>query len=89
MLTLRQKLTGDKSESGFIDAVMAKNLLLASRHGVLIRNTNYFESGGNTFLEQQTGAGFAETAVDAVLLDSNHSPCFGRGLKNRRLIHGY
>src|SRR5580698_9381513 len=82
---------GQEIASGFrqprtVDSVVAKDFLLASGDGVVVGKTDYLEPGMNAFLEEERGARFAQSAIDAVLFYRDHSSCFGGGLTHRGLI---
>src|ERR1700737_5480816 len=85
-LTFGQEVTSGDRESRTVKAVVAKNFLLASRHGMFVRKTRDFEPGMNAFLEQQPGAGFAQAAVHAVLLHRDPPTRFGGGFKHRVFV---
>src|SRR5271166_470289 len=73
VLTFHEELPGGGGEAGAIDAVVAEDFLLASGHGVIIGEADDFKPGQEAFLKQQSGAGFAQAAVDAVLLHRDQS----------------
>src|SRR5271156_1866675 len=76
-LPFGQEVTSRDRESRTVKTVVAEDLLLASRHGMIVRKARDFEPGVDAFLEQQSGAGLAQTTVYAVLLHRDHPACFG------------
>src|ERR1700688_4567999 len=50
-LTFRQEITSGFRQSGTVDAVVAKDFLLASGDGVVVGKTDYLKPGMNAFLE--------------------------------------
>src|ERR1700730_2881615 len=86
LLGLPQQLASCRRQPRAVDAVMPGDLLLASRHGMVIKKTDDYKSARDVFLEQQASAGFSQTTVHAVLLNGDHSPRFGGGVSHRRLV---
>src|SRR6516225_1378594 len=88
-LTFCQEATSQAREPGPVEAVMAKNFLLTSRYGVLVRKTRDFEPGMHAFLQQQPRAGLAQATVHAVLLHRDHPPRFGGGFAYGRHVQRF
>ena len=86
---LCEQLTCGGGKARAVDAVVAEDFLLASGHGVIIGKSDDFKAGGDAFLEQQAGAGFAKAAVDTVLFDGDHAAGLGGGLPHRGLVEGF
>jgi hypothetical protein len=85
-LRFGQEITSGFRESWTVDAVVAKDFLLASSDGVVVRKTDYLEPGMNAFLEEQRSARLAQATVDAMLFHRDHSSRFEGGPTHCTLI---
>jgi hypothetical protein len=64
----------------------AERFLLASGHGMIVRESHDFEPCAVSFLKEQPGAGLAQAAVYAMFFHSDHPISFGSGFAHRRLV---